>query len=50
MDYKKAYCRLFNDVTDTIEKLKAAQCEAEEILLGQDNEEEETAGFFSAKD
>ncbi len=32
-DYKKLYFKLFNEITDTIEKLKKAQEDAEEMYL-----------------
>lgn len=33
MDYKSAYLKLFNSVTDLIEALKQIQQEAEEIAI-----------------
>ena len=35
-NYKQMYFALFNRVTDAIELLKAAQAEAEDILLSDD--------------
>ena len=32
-DYKKLYFKLFNEITDTIEKLKKAQVDTEEMYL-----------------
>ncbi len=32
-DYQKLYCKMFNVITDTIEELKKAQQEAEELYL-----------------
>ena len=32
-DYKKLYLKLFNEITDTIEKLKKAQKNTEEMYL-----------------
>lgn len=32
-DYKELYFKLFNEVTDIIEKLKQIQCEAEEMYV-----------------
>ena len=32
-DYKKLYHKLFNEITDTIEKLKKTQEDAEELYL-----------------
>ncbi len=34
-NYKEAYLKLFNEVTDIIEKLKEAQISCEEIFLSQ---------------
>ncbi|MHB1314322.1 MAG: hypothetical protein ACYCX2_02405 [Christensenellales bacterium] len=41
MDYEQAYYKLFNAMSDMIEMLKAAQTEAEEIVLQKDEEETE---------
>lgn len=38
-DYKKLYLNLFNEITDTIEKLKKAQENAEEMYLDMCDEE-----------
>lgn len=35
-DYKSMYAKLFNTITDTIESLKAAQIETEEMFLSSD--------------
>ena len=42
-DYKKLYLSLFNDVTDAISKLQAAQQDAEERYLDQCETEEDGA-------
>ncbi len=39
-DYKALYYNLFNAVTDTIEALKKAQQDAEELYLEQDDDDE----------
>ena len=39
--YKKAYLHLFNEITDTIERLKEMQQEAEEIIIEIDEQETE---------
>ncbi len=38
-DYKKLYHKLFNDITETIEKLQKAQQDAEEMYLDMCEEE-----------
>ena len=40
--YKKAYLHLFNEITDTIERLKEMQQEAEEIIIETDEQETES--------
>lgn len=40
MNYKEAYCCLFNEITDLIEQLKAIQIEAEEICAELQEEKE----------
>ena len=32
-DYQKLYCKMFNVITDTIEELKKAQQETEELYI-----------------
>lgn len=39
--YKKAYLRLFNEITDTIEHLKEIQQQTEEIIIAMDENETE---------
>ncbi|MBQ9756884.1 MAG: hypothetical protein IJW15_00485 [Clostridia bacterium] len=39
-DYKKLYFKLQNEITDTIEKLKKAQIDVEELMLSMEDEEE----------
>ena len=39
MNYKKAYYKLFNEITDLIESLKELQIEVEEIVTGVPDEE-----------
>ena len=39
--YKKAYLRLFNEITDTIEHLKEIQQQTEEIIIAMDEDETE---------
>jgi hypothetical protein len=41
MDYKQAYLKLFNSITDVVEELKSAQTEAEAIVIGETSEEKE---------
>ena len=36
-DYKELYFKLFNDITDVIEKLKEIQKQAEEIYISDKN-------------
>ena len=36
-DYKELYLKLFNEITDVIEKLKEIQKEAEEIYIKGEN-------------
>ncbi len=37
--YREMYYKLFNKITDAIGVLKAAQAEAEELLLSQEEEQ-----------
>lgn len=37
MDYKDAYLKLFNEITDLIEQLKKIQQEAEDIVIEDEN-------------
>ncbi len=39
-DYKKLYFKLFNDITDVINKLKQTQIDAEEMYLRIYDEED----------
>ncbi|MBR5614775.1 MAG: hypothetical protein IKW64_05685 [Clostridia bacterium] len=39
-DYKKLYFKLFNDITDVINKLKQTQIDAEEMYLRMYDEED----------
>lgn len=42
MNYKKAYFKLFNELTTIIERLKEIQCEAEEIVISENKKEAES--------
>ena len=39
-DYKKPYLKLMNEISDSIEKLKKAQIDVEEMLLSMEDERE----------
>ena len=41
MDYQKMYTLLFNSITDSIELLKKAQIDAEEIYINTPSYEDE---------
>ena len=40
-EYKEMYFKLFNDITDTIEKLQQMQKDAEELFINQENNDAE---------
>ena len=42
-EYKEMYFKLFNDITDTIEKLQQMQKDAEELFISQESHETEEA-------
>ena len=41
-DYKKLYFKLFNGITDEIERLKELQLKCEELYINMPDDEDET--------
>ena len=48
--YREMYYKLFNSITDVIEGLKAAQQEAEEMLISYEGEKPENVLRITRKD
>lgn len=50
MDYKKAYFHLFNRLEDIIEEIQRIHMEAEEIILQDDKDDDQSAEKPSGSD